>query len=246
NVDPETGRVLIAPHGPDPVLFGVRGESAESVYRAAMMVEPGEPVERWVVFRSNQGTDAHLRSRSKLSELEPYNPATVLGEIVEEPRTIKGGHVFFGLGDGDGRIDCAAYEPTGGFREQVRRLMPGDGVRAHGGVREASLDDRLTLNLEKLEVLRLAPEVRLVNPVCPACGGGMESMGRGKGFRCRRCRFRDGRLRKRAVEGERKLALGLHIPPPRAQRHLTKPLERYGRERSGYVAEELFEPWHWP
>lgn len=246
NVDPETGRVLIAPHGPDPVLFGVRGESAESVYRAAMMVEPGEPVERWVVFRSNQGTDAHLKRRSRLSELEPFNPAIVHGEVVEEPRTIKGGHVIFGLGNGESRIDCAAYEPTGGFREAVRRLIPGDGVRAYGGVREATVNDRLTLNLEKLEVLRLAPEVRLVNPVCPACGGGMESMGRGKGFRCRRCGFRDGRLRKRAVEVERKLALGLHVPPPRAQRHLTKPLERYGRERSGYVAEELFEPWHWP
>jgi tRNA(Ile2)-agmatinylcytidine synthase len=246
NIDPETGRVLIAPHGSDPVLFGVRGETAESVYRAAKMVEPGEAVERWVIFRSNQGTDAHLRCRSKLSELEPYGPAIVVGEVADRPRTIQGGHVIFGLGDDTAQIDCAAYEPTGGFREIVRQLVPGDGVRAHGGVKEAPVGGRMTLNLEKLEVLRLAPDVRFVNPTCPACGGGTESMGRGKGFRCRKCGFKDGRLRKRAIETERRLETGLHVPPPRAQRHLTKPLVRYGREKREYALEDLFEPWHWP
>jgi tRNA(Ile2)-agmatinylcytidine synthase len=71
-------------------------------------------------------------------------------------------------------------------------------------------------------------------------------MGRGKGFRCRKCGFKDGRLKKLAIEAERRLELGLHIPPPRAQRHLTKPLERYGREKREYNPEGLFEPWHWP
>lgn len=246
NVDPETGRVLIAPHGPDPVLYGIRGEAAESVHHASKIVEPGEPVERWVIFRSNQGTDAHLGRRSMLSELEPYQPAIVIGEVVESPRTIKGGHVIFGLCDETGRVDCAAYEPTGSFRDVVRQFIPGDGVRAYGGVREAVVGGRLTLNLEKLEVLRLAPDMRFVNPSCPACGGGMESMGRDKGFRCRRCGYKDGRLRKKAVEEERRLEPGLHIPPPRAQRHLAKPLVRYGREKGGTAPEELYEPWHWP
>jgi len=246
NVDPETGRVLIAPHGPDPVLYGIRGEEAESVHRAGMIVEPGEPVERWVIFRSNQGTDAHLRRRSELSELEPFNPAIVVGEVVERPRTIQGGHVIFSLSDETGRVDCAAYEPTGSFREVVRALIPGDGVRAYGGVRDAIVGDWLTLNLEKIDVQRLAPDVRFVNPACPACDGGMESMGREKGFRCRRCGYKDGRLRKKTVEEERRLEPGLHIPPPRAQRHLTKPLVRYGREKGGTAPEELYEPWHWP
>jgi len=244
NVDPGSGRVLIAPHGPDPVFFGIRGETPEAVHRAAMLVEPGEPIERWVVFRSNQGTDAHLQRKVRLSELEPYRPVIVDGEVSGRPRTIRGGHVIFPLGDETGSVDCAAYEPTGGFRGVVRRLMSGDGVRVYGGVRELG-GGRRTLNLEKLEVLRLAPDVRRVNPSCPGCGGGMESMGRGKGFRCRRCGFRDGQLRKLAVEEERSLELGLYVTPPKAQRHLTKPLARYGREKE-YVPGELYEPWHWP
>ncbi|MCW3992578.1 MAG: tRNA(Ile)(2)-agmatinylcytidine synthase [Candidatus Bathyarchaeota archaeon] len=243
NVDAGSGRVLIAPHGPDPVFFGIRGETPEAVHRAATMVEPRETVERWVIFRSNQGTDAHLRRKVRLSELEPYHPAIVDGEVSGKPRTIQGGHVIFPLSDETGSVDCAAYEPTGGFRDVVRRLLPGDAVRVYGGVRD--LGDQMTLNLEKMEVVRLVPDLRQMNPACPECGGSMESMGREKGFRCRRCEHRDARLRKLTVEEERSLGLGLYIPPAKAQRHLTKPLVRYGREKE-YVPGELYEPWRWP
>ena len=61
NVDAEKGRVIITPRGPDPILFGIRGETAEIVKKAFSLVKPLEPVERWVIFRSNQGTDAHLK-----------------------------------------------------------------------------------------------------------------------------------------------------------------------------------------
>ncbi len=74
----------------------------------------------------------------------------------------------------------------------------------------------------------------------------MESMGWEKGFRCRRCGLRDRRSRKLTVEAERLLKPGLYMPPPRAHRHLTKPLERYGREKRAYEPGDLFEPWHWP
>ena len=242
NVDPESGRVLIAPHGPDPVLYGVRGETPEAVHAAFGLVKPLEPVERWAIFRSNQGTDAHLRHRSKVEELEPYSPAIVSGEVTEAPRTIKGGHVIFGLSDETGRTDCAAYEPTGSFREVVRKLILGDAVRAYGGVREDE-GSRRTLNLEKMEVLGLAEDVRMVNPSCPECAGAMESMGRGKGYRCRRCGHRDSNLEKQQVVVDRGLEVGLYIPPAKAQRHLTKPLSRYGREKE-YLPGELFQPWH--
>ncbi|UCH58026.1 MAG: DUF1743 domain-containing protein [Candidatus Bathyarchaeota archaeon] len=245
NLDPETGRVLIAPHGPDPVLFGVRGESPEAVYRAGLMVS-SESIERWTIFRTNQGTDAHLQIHDCLSELEPYSPATVHGEVVEVPQTIQGGHVVFSLEDDTAVIDCAAYEPSGSFRDTVRSLIPGDEVTVSGGVRGNPVGWRLTLNLEKLEVRELTRDVRLVNPVCPNCEGGMESMGRGKGFRCRRCGFRDGELEKRRIEMERTLTSGLYLPPPRAQRHLTKPLQRYGKEKHGPIERGIVELWHWP
>jgi tRNA(Ile2)-agmatinylcytidine synthase len=246
NVDPETLRPLIAPHGPDPVLFGVRGESPEAVYRAGMMIEAEEPIERWVIFRTNQGTDAHLKAVSRISDLTPHTPAVIEGVVSSDPRVIPGGHVIFALDDGTGRVDCAAYEPTGRFRDIVRRLIPGDEVRAFGGVRAGEGTPGLTLNLEKLEILRLKDAVLLINPDCPACGGSMESLGRGKGFRCRRCDYRERDLTKRAVKLERGLAPGVYLPPPRAQRHLTKPLKRYGREKSAPKPLQLHQPWHWP
>ncbi|UCD45352.1 MAG: DUF1743 domain-containing protein [Candidatus Bathyarchaeota archaeon] len=245
NVDPESGRVLIAPHGPDPVLYGVRGETPEAVHRAGTIVETGEPVERWAIFRSNQGTDAHLRRVEKLSDLRTFHPAVVAGKIVETPRTIQGGHVIFGLADNSCEIDCAAYEPTGIFREVVRRLIVGDRLEAYGGVRTEE-EPRRTLNLEKLEILELAREILLKNPGCPECGGSMESMGSGKGFRCRSCGHRDGTLVKEESVMERELEAGLYVPPPKAQRHLTKPTKRYGREKKRRTPGAMHEPWHWP
>jgi tRNA(Ile2)-agmatinylcytidine synthase len=61
NVDSEKGRVIITPRGPDPILFGIRGETPEAVKKAFELVKPLEQVERWLVFRSNQGTDARQR-----------------------------------------------------------------------------------------------------------------------------------------------------------------------------------------
>jgi tRNA(Ile2)-agmatinylcytidine synthase len=94
-----------------------------------------------------------------------------------------------------------------------------------------------------MEVLELAEDVRMVNPSCPECAGAMESMGRGKGYRCRRCGHRDPNLEKQPVTVDRGLEVGLYIPPPKAQRHLTKPLSRYGREKE-YLPGDLFQPWH--
>ena len=60
NVDESTNRIMIEPHGPDPVLFGVRGETAEYVIEAGKQVMSKQHVDRWMVFRSNQGTGEHL------------------------------------------------------------------------------------------------------------------------------------------------------------------------------------------
>jgi tRNA(Ile2)-agmatinylcytidine synthase len=243
--DPETGRVLITPRGPDPVLFGVRGESPEAVHQAMEMLRVEEPIERWVIFRTNQGTDAHLGEPTKLSRMMPHLPIVAFVEVVSKPKTIPGGHVILHVRDETGEADAAAYEPTGGFREIVKRLIPGDIIRVYGGVRLMG-GGVMTINLEKLEILELARDVRLINPTCPLCGSRMKSMGRGKGYRCRRCRHRDEDLRKVEVEAKRTLRPGLYLPPPRAQRHLTKPLRRYGKEKRGCLIGPLFQPWHWP
>jgi tRNA(Ile2)-agmatinylcytidine synthase len=245
NIDFETGRMLITPRGLDPILFGVRGETPEAVKRAFQMVKVNEEIERWVIFRCNHGTDAHLKRVNSISEIKPYRPIIVTGLVSSKPKTMIGGHVIFELKDATGRINCAAYEPTGGFRNIVRNLAVGDLIEVCGGVRRASKKYSRVVNLEKIRILKLADVYLYENPLCPSCRSRMESSGRGQGFRCRKCHAHLRDAEKVPVKIERHVKEGLYIPPPRAHRHLTKPLSRYGREKIG-VQVNLIEEWHNP
>lgn len=245
NVDPETGRILITPRGPDPILFGVRGETPEIVKKALQMIRPLEPIERWTIFRTNHGTDAHLKRVESLSQIKPYNPVVAIGRVASKPRIIPRRHVIFTLKDESAEVDCAAYEPTGNLRKVAARLIEGDIVEVYGGVRPPSRSHRITINLEKLRVLKLAPLIVYRNPRCPNCGRRLKSMGKDKGLKCEKCGSRYPDLRKVAVELKRDLSEGLYITAPRSQRHLTKPLARYGREKKGLTA-ELIPDWHYP
>ena len=245
NFDYEKGRILITPHGPDPVLWGVRGESAEAVVKAHRMLKAYEPIERWVIFKTNQGTDAHLRRVKSISEVKPFHPVIVEGEVSENPKIIPRRHVVFKLSDGTGTIDCAAFEPTGTLRKVAARLQIGDLIEVMGGVKPRTDGKPETINLEKLRVIRLKPKVVFRNPDCPECGSRMESMGKGKGYRCRKCGFKSRSASKQTIIEERDLKPGLYITPPRSQRHLTKPIVRYGREKHD-LKEKLIEVWHEP
>jgi len=245
NIDPEKGRILITPRGPDPILYGIRGETPEVVKQAHELIRSQETIERWVIFRTNHGTDAHLRRISSIGEAQPFNPVVVRGAVTEKPQVIPGGHVIFPIKDESGQVDCAAYEPTEALREVAKKLIVGDLVEACGGVRPASSRHPITINLEKIRVLKLAPKIVFHNPMCPQCGKRMKSMGTRKGFRCERCGFRSPKLKKVTVEMKRDLKKGLYITSPRSQRHLTKPFCRYGREKSG-TPKELIKDWHFP
>jgi len=245
NIDPETGRILITPRGPDPIFYGIRGENPEAVKQAHEMIHQQEPVERWIVFRTNHGTDAHLRRISSIREIQSFNPVVVQGLVAKEPQVIPGGHVIFSIKDETGEIDCAAYEPTGALCEAAKNLIAGDFVEAFGGVRPASSKHSITVNLEKVRILKLAPKTVFFNPACPQCGKRMNSMGKGKGFRCQKCGFRSPELKKVAVKGKRDLKMGLYVTSSRSQRHLTKPLCRYGREKCR-APKRMINGWHFP
>jgi tRNA(Ile2)-agmatinylcytidine synthase len=245
NIDPETGRILITPRGPDPILYGIRGENPEAVKQAYEMVIRKEPIERWMIFCTNQGTDAHLRNVSAVKEIQPYNPVVAQGVVSKEPRVIQGGHVIFSMKDETGEVDCAAYEPTGNLCKTSRKLMGGDIVKVFGGVRPSSSEHQLTINLEKMRILELVPKASFVNPSCPECGRRMKSMGKNQGFRCDKCGFRSSQLKKLEVNEERELETGLYITSPRSQRHLTKPHCRYGKEKNG-APKEIVKTWHYP
>jgi tRNA(Ile2)-agmatinylcytidine synthase len=165
----------------------------------------------------------------------------VTGLVQGKTRIIEGGHVICTIGDKSGTVDCAAYEPSGKFRQVILHLQEGDEIRVAGGVRETKMG--LTVNLERLEILSLVPLIRLVNPKCPRCGSAVESMGKGQRLRCKKCNYKGPELTKTTKEVQRELALATYLPPPRAERHLTKPIVRYGKEKS-YSPKLLFLPWH--
>jgi tRNA(Ile2)-agmatinylcytidine synthase len=231
NVDDETKRILITPRGRDPVLVGIRGESQEGVAEAFLHLSFGEEVERWCIFRTNQGTEAHHPPIGKASSAKPHYPAALQGVVSKAPTTIPGGHVIFELADGSGSVPVAAYEPSGSLRTIARELRVGDLVRVYGGVRPSHGPHPVTVNLEKLEVMELAPEVIYRNPPCPSCGRHMESMGVRQGYRCRRCGVKDIFGELVATTISRTVEPGLYLPPQRSQRHLSKPMSRYGLER---------------
>jgi tRNA(Ile2)-agmatinylcytidine synthase len=246
NVDFEKGRVVITPRGPDPILFGIRGETPEIVKKAFRIVKPLEPVERWVIFRTNQGTDAHLRRVVALNQIELYNSVIVQGIVSRNPRIVPLRHVIFSIKEESGEVDCAAYEPTGALRKVARDLIIGDSIEACGAVRKPSAGKRLTINLEKINILSLAPKLVFQNPMCLKCGKRLKSMGKDKGFRCEKCGARFNNTEKVQTVRKRRLKAGLYVTSTRSQRHLTKPLSRYGLEKHHADAEGMIENWHSP
>src|SRR2546425_11279680 len=227
SVDPETGRVLICPDGPGRVPLGIRGEDPASVAKAFSQIEIDEPIERAVIFKTNQGTDAHLSCHRRIEALKPYQSTVIAGRVSGAPRVVRGGHVIFRTGDETGSVDCAAYRATGPVRETALQLVLGDSVTVSGGIRPRPLGE-LTLNIEKLEVTGLVDVVRLENPSCSNCETRCESMGEGQGFRCRKCKARLPKTSRIQKLEPRKITLGVYLPPPRAHRHLTKPASRNG------------------
>ena len=219
NIDPDTGQILITPHGYDPVFCGIRGNSVEIVKKAWRILKPLEKIERIQIFETNQGTDAHLRKK-KISGLEPYDCAILVGKVISNPKSIEGGHVIFRLSDKSGEIDCAAYEPTGEFRDIIRKLRVGDHIEVYGGIGKYPT----TLNLEKIQILKLERAYERIPPEC--CGRRMTSAGKGKGFKCKRCGKKLGEDAAVVKEIPRDLEFGFYEVPPRARRHLSMPLIR--------------------
>ncbi|TMH96536.1 hypothetical protein E6H37_02710, partial [Candidatus Bathyarchaeota archaeon] len=167
----------------------------------------------------------------KIEILRPYQSTVIVGIVSGAPRVLRGGHVIFRTSDETGSVDCAAYRATGPVRETALQLVPGDSVTVSGGIRPLPPGE-LTLNVEKLEVTGLVDTVRLENPRCSFCGARCESMGKGQGFRCKKCKARLPKTSRIQKLDHRTISLGLYLPPPRTHRHLTKPASRYGISHS--------------
>ncbi len=218
-VDVSNELVVCVPHSPDPVLYGIRGKDPEVVRRTAEMIS-SELLERSCVYCTNQGTDMHLIPVASISEIQEMHSYIVSGFVSDDPFTIPGGHTIFSISDSSGAsVECAAFEPTKDFRSLVRKLIQGDIVKVYGSFMNKAL------NIEKIEVVSLAPLVASHNPECPSCGKRMESAGKGQGYRCRKCGTKSPVLVQ--VNLKRDIEPGIYEVPPCARRHLAKPLVRF-------------------
>lgn len=216
----DDGYMAITPHTPCPVLYGIRGETPNAVLEAQKLVKVSEPIERSMVFISNQHTDLHLQIAYTISQMNKFQCYIVKGTVKDIPVVIEGGHVIFTLNDESGEVECAAYEPTKHFRDVVRQIAPGDQLMVYGGIGKKG-----TLNIEKMEITHLAPLYKQENPLCE-CGKRMKSAGTGKGYKCPRCGNKIREDSKEEIEVQRKLKPGFYEVPPSARRHLSKPLVR--------------------
>lgn len=152
NYDYQKRKVLIAPHGPDPVFAGIRGDSPETVLGAFKMLQYDEPLEGHMVYLSNQHTEAHLE---KELDWKGFSSGWCEGEVITQ-NTGVGRHVYVLLESGDNHRSCAVYEPTGDLRRAARMLVKGDRVRFFGGVRRGTSIHPKVLNVEKMQIISLA------------------------------------------------------------------------------------------
>ena len=232
--DHKKNRVLITPHGPDPVFFGLRGENMESVLYASKMIRTQEKLQGYMAFKTNQGTGDHLKNEIDIFELKPYTSGTITGIVSKKPEMKRGGHVIFSVTKLEKEVPCAVYEPTK-ITSIAQQLMLGDKIRLGGGIRKATKNHQRILNVEFLEIIKLEKDLRLENPICKKCNKSMKSKGRNQGFRCIKC----GKKAPNKIIHEipRKLIPKLYLPAVSAYRHLTRPKQRMRR----FNKEEKFD-----
>lgn len=223
--DTKKGRILIAPHGPDPVFYGIRGENVDSLLLASKMIKTDEKLDGYMIFKSNQGTGDHLKHDLDPKNLKPYSSGKLLGIVSNSPKISKGGHVFFKINSRDFEINCAVYKPTG-ITNVASKLIKGDKILVGGGVRKASKRYPRILNLEFIKILDLEKQLISRNPFCKKCQKNMKSKGKNQGFQCVIC----GKKSKNKIilEQTRDLRKKSYLPIISAHRHLTRPAQRMG------------------
>ncbi|MEK0342341.1 MAG: tRNA(Ile)(2)-agmatinylcytidine synthase [Nitrosopumilus sp.] len=223
--DTKKGRILITPHGPDPVFYGVRGENVSSLVYATKILKSDEKLDGYMIFKSNQGTGDHLKNELNFENMKPYASGKITGIVSNTPKIVKGGHVFFKIISKNHEFWCAVYKPTG-ISSIASNLIRGDKICVGGGVRKASKKFPRIINLEFIDIIHLEKNLSKSNPICKKCNKKMKSKGQNQGFQCIRCGKKSSK--KITVEISRKVKKQLYIPNMSAHRHLTRPLQRIG------------------
>ncbi|MEM4891991.1 MAG: tRNA(Ile)(2)-agmatinylcytidine synthase [Pyrobaculum sp.] len=203
-------RVLIQPRGPDPVYYGVRGITPHHLLWAKHYLDQYVKPTGWVIYRTNQATDAHLELGVFYKEPLPYSYYIARGLVVEARRT-KTRHLLGRLDDG---LEFVVYRHLGGLAGEIERCRMCY-VELRGGLKPRG--DKLFLYVESGVVLGRYIKTR---PRCVYCGGSLESLGRSGARRCRKCGtvYHTSEIKWLYVRESRYI-----IPRPGMRRHLLRP-----------------------
>ena len=221
--DSKKNKVLLMPHGPDPVFYGVRGENSMTLISASKMIQPKEKLAGYLIFKSNQGTGDHLKNEIDVNNFLPYTSGTLQGVVIKKPTVTKGGHVFFSIIVDNVKINCAVYKPTR-ITDIAKELIVGDILKVGGGIRKATKTHPRILNLEFIQIIKLEKKSKLINPFCKNCQKHMKSKGKNQGFQCVRCKKTSDHKNRQFIT--RSVKEQIYIPDVSAHRHLTKPVQR--------------------
>ena len=210
----DRSRVLIEPRGPDPVYYGIRGLTPHHLRYALQLMEAwGFRPSGWVIYRTNQATDAHVELGVFFEEPHPYSFYRTRG-IVTETRRIKARHLVGRLDNG---VAFVVYRHLGKLASELERCAGCD-VVLYGGLKPRQ--GGLYLYVERAYILGRYVRVK---SRCPYCGGALESLGRGKGWACRRC---DTVVHTAAARWLYDVSIRRALlPRPGERRHLLKPPE---------------------
>ncbi|MCE4612287.1 MAG: tRNA(Ile)(2)-agmatinylcytidine synthase [Desulfurococcales archaeon] len=217
NYDQEEGRVTAAPGGYDPVLAGFRGDCPAKLfeYRRVLCEDPMF----WVLYRSNQHTDAHKTVLTP--RLTVYSTGSARATITGEPVVTPGGHVVVPATVNGVETDLVFYRETGPLSKAARMLRRGDEVEVLGSVKPYGKKNGRSIAVEKMWIESIAPHSIRAVPRCPRCGRRMKSAGKDKGYRCKHCNYKTNT--KTIIHVYRDLSPGEYTPKTGRLPHLVKP-----------------------
>ncbi len=209
NRDPTKGKGLIAPRTPCPVLYGIRGQSSESVEQAHQWLQSRSDVEksnRYAIHVTNQLSDDHVLGSCS-------------GTVMSHPEHTKGAHSNIMVSVGGNATKLLAFSEGGPVNRLLRTLHPGDIISWVG----LTAPDK-SIHLERLSVLDSVPRITS-RPVC--CGKTMRSSGSGMPIRCLECGNISDRIwLSQSHDGESFDTIENWVEPtPSNRRHLARPLK---------------------
>lgn len=205
NRDPTTGRCMIAPRTPCPVLYGIRGRSVPEIKEAHRWLQSSgsnEHSPNFAIHRTNQCSDDHVVGAES-------------GTVVTGPVVAPGGHTHLIVHGSNGSESLVAFKEGGPVNKALRGLHIGDrihwvGLRAPDG----------SIHLERLMLFDQVP-VAVGRPMC--CGKAMKSSGSNAGLRCSKC---NGVANRAWISTSTREQGTWSEPQSSNRRHLARPLNQ--------------------